>query len=390
MSYDAVVMGLGSSGSSVLYHLVRKGFGKVLGIDARCPGCGQTSRSSAIVRLHYTNPVTRDMAIYSWRFWMRFREETGYEREVYHVTGVGFAGSGGDTKYVEEVVRSLRSRGIDAEIIPPDKFKLEYFPEINVDDIDVVAWEPLSGYCDAYDSVQGFIKYAVTGGAEVRYPEEIIRLEAEGDTILKIVTNKGVYKADYFINTLGVWTNKVLRTIGVTLPIQPAREDVLYISMDNPPGFGWGDLNLGFYGRPDTGSRYLIGGLEPDYKVEASNVEPGEYSTPPLEILRSRLERASIRFPSMASAAPISMIYGYYDVTPDHQPIISIDPRYKNLIHLVGLSGHGFKLAPAFGDTVTDIILYGESRRFPLEQFRATRFREGVDASGRYKYGILG
>ena len=135
-------------------------------------------------------------------------------------------------------------------------------------------------------------------------------------------------------------------------------------------------------------SRFLIGALEPEY-VDV-DPEPGEYGKPPLHVIRSRLEPASQRFTALADTSPISAIYGFYDVTPDYQPIIGRDPRIENLIHMVGLSGHGFKLAPAYGDIISDIIVYGRSRRFNVDPFSLDRFEVGGDQRSRYKYGIIG
>ena len=389
VSYDVIVLGLGSTGSSILYNLVKEGVSSILGIDARCPGCGQTSRSSALIRVHYTHPVIREMAVYSWRFWTRYVEETGYDRDVFHQTGIGFAGGDEHIDNMEEVVSSLRRLGVDVDLYDPEIFRREYYKKLNIGGLSVVAWEPNSGYCDAYDAVQGFIKYAVKNGADIKYPEKVVGLEVEDGYITTVKTDKNVYKADYVVNALGVWSNEVLKILGIELPIRLAREDVVYVSQkrDIIP-FGWGDFVEGFYSRPDGGSRYLIGGLEPEF-VD-TEPEPGEYTSPPLNIIKSRVDPASRRFPSLEEAVPVSAIYGFYDVTPDFQPIIGYDEKYPNLIHMVGLSGHGFKLAPAYGKVISEIVKYGESRRFNIDGLTIKRFKMHRDARSKYKYGLVG
>ncbi len=387
--YRVIIIGLGSTGSSILYNLVKMGISDVLALDARCPGCGQTSRSSALIRLHYTHPTLRDMAVYSWRFWRKYVEETGYMHEVFHETGIGFAGNEDHLKTMEEVVNSLKSSGVDAELYDPEMFKREFYGELDVTGLAGIAWEPGSGYCDAYDAVQGFIDYALKGGAEVKTRERVVGFEFEDDIINKVKTDKEVYEAEYIVNASGVWTNEVLKSLGIELPIKLAREDVLYVSQPNRKiWFGWGDFSLGFYSRPDGETRYLIGGLEPVYN--GFDPEPGEYSSPPIDVVEDRLGRAAKRFPLLNDTTPISAIYGFYDVTPDFQPIIGYDLKYRNLLHLVGLSGHGFKLAPAYGLTIAELIRYGEARRFDISSLTLERFKIGKDQHSRYKYGIIG
>lgn len=213
--------------------------------------------------------------------------------------------------------------------------------------------------------------------------------EVEDNVIYKVITDKAKYEAEFIVNCTGVWTNELLRELEVELPIRIAREDVLYVSqVKSLIPFGWGDFVHGFYSRPDGGTRYLIGGLEPEY--DGFEPEPGEYASPPINVIEDRLGRASKRFPPLTYAEPVAAIYGFYDVTPDFQPIIGFDERYNNLIHLVGLSGHGFKLAPAYGKAVEELVKYGNARTFNVKPFSIKRFTEGRQERGRYKYGLIG
>lgn len=88
------------------------------------------------------------------------------------------------------------------------------------------------------------------------------------------------------------------------------------------------------------------------------------------------MENAAKRMPWFTNAKYLGgWRGGLYDVvTPDWMPII--DEPIKDLIVVVGLSGHGFKLAPAFALMVTELIKYGKVRTF-RDIFRLSRFREG-------------
>jgi sarcosine oxidase subunit beta len=68
---------------------------------------------------------------------------------------------------------------------------------------------------------------------------------------------------------------------------------------------------------------------------------------------------------------------GLYDVTPDWHPIISTHPEVEGFFSVVGFSGHGFKLAPAVGEAVAELITEGKSNSADLSLFSADRFAKG-------------
>jgi len=389
--YEVIIMGSGSTGSSIAFHLAKKGYQNVLVLDSRCVGCGQTSRSSAVIRLHYTNPAVRDMAIFSWRFWRNFQEETGCEYPVFTKTGIAYVGPEDYVEAMEEIVRDLRSKNVEAYFYDPEEFRQEVFKYFNTEGLAGVTWEPNSGYGDPNTSVRCYIEYARNHGIDIAEYTAIKKIVREDNVIIGVETDKGFIKGEIFVNSLGVWTNDILASAGKKLPIEYVREDVVYMKNPSrkdvvPPG--WGDLALGFYARPDGETQTLVGTLEAE-PVEKYD-EPGEYTRAPLDIVKKRMDTYLKRFPDMIEASPTTVIYGYYDVTPDWQPIIGFDDEIENLIHMVGLSGHGFKLSPAYGDIISDIIIHGGSKRFKVEEFSIERFKRGESKHSKYKYGIIG
>jgi sarcosine oxidase subunit beta len=70
------------------------------------------------------------------------------------------------------------------------------------------------------------------------------------------------------------------------------------------------------------------------------------------------------------------VVEGFYDATPDHQPVIGPVPGRDGVWVAAGFSGHGFMMAPAVGRVLADAILEG---RFDpaLESFALDRFQRG-------------
>jgi sarcosine oxidase subunit beta len=69
-------------------------------------------------------------------------------------------------------------------------------------------------------------------------------------------------------------------------------------------------------------------------------------------------------------------VEGFYDVTPDHQPVIGSVSERDGVWVAAGFSGHGFMMAPAVGRILADAILEG---RFDsaLDSFALGRFERG-------------
>jgi sarcosine oxidase subunit beta len=70
------------------------------------------------------------------------------------------------------------------------------------------------------------------------------------------------------------------------------------------------------------------------------------------------------------------VVEGFYDVTPDHQPVIGPVSGRDGVWVAAGFSGHGFMMAPAVGRVLADAIL---ERRFDpaLDSFALDRFERG-------------
>jgi glycine/D-amino acid oxidase-like deaminating enzyme len=61
---------------------------------------------------------------------------------------------------------------------------------------------------------------------------------------------------------------------------------------------------------------------------------------------------------------------------------------HRGLIVAAGFSGHGFKIAPAVGRLVADLVVDGRSSdpRIPETDFRLSRFAEGDLLTTPYPY----
>ena len=90
------------------------------------------------------------------------------------------------------------------------------------------------------------------------------------------------------------------------------------------------------------------------------------------------LERTSRALPSLADCRYQQGYAGAFDITPDWMPILDESPL-RGFYIAAGMSGHGFKLAPAVGDMMAELITGGRTTvnraPFAFDRFAAARRR---------------
>lgn len=90
-----------------------------------------------------------------------------------------------------------------------------------------------SGSCHLFTTA--LAAHVGRNGGEIRTGERVLSLQATGDRITSVTTDKGVVKADAFVMALGNESPKLSRTIGEPLPIWPVKGYSLTIPVGNNP-----------------------------------------------------------------------------------------------------------------------------------------------------------
>jgi len=200
----------------------------------------------------------------------------------------------------------------------------------------------------------------------------------------------GEISAGTVIVAIGVWTPPFLAQYGVDVPIRVVREQIVTIApgvdssvIGSLPVFS--DLVSLQYVRPEVGGDILFGNSDLSDVEEA---DPDNYLNRATDaFVDLTVDKVGTRFPGFAEAAISSSYAGCYDVTPDWNPVISTT-GLDGLVVAAGFSGHGFKIAPAVGRLVADLVVDGHSNdpRIPHSDFRLSRFAEGKLLKSPYTY----
>lgn len=388
-NHDVIIVGGGINGTSIAYHLAKQGASVILVEKAFIAG-GPTGLSSAIVRQHYSNPVTARMALNSIEVWQNFSELVGGD-SGFTKTGFLIGVRPEDVDGLKANIAMQQSAGIDTRFVTPEEMR-EIEPQLDPRGLGGGAYEPDSGYCDAAAAANGFAKAAQDYGARIQTGANATGFQVRNGKIVSVETDHGPLSGGSVILAAGPWTAQLLGKIGVEVPIIAARVKVaLYRRPEDFPRHRvWADFISQVYVRPETGNLMLVGSISPK-EADDEVKDPDKFNDRvDMDTLADFAERAAMRYPAMERSYAASSYVSLYDITPDWHPIMDAVPGFEGLYVCAGGSGHGFKLAPAVGEMMANLVLNGRTRDDDINLFSFNRFAEGRPVTGQYEYSILG
>lgn len=386
---DVVIVGGGVTGCAIAFSLAERGV-RTLVLERRFLAAGGTGRSVGILRQLYPTPETSRMVLYSLRVFQHFREVTGGEAG-YVQCGALIAVPPALVDTLRRTVEAQAALGIRAQLVGPEALR-ELEPRIEPVGVGAAVWEPESGYGDPTGVTTGFAEAARRRGAVVEQGVEVVGIRVEDGRVAGVRTATGEEIATrVVVNAAGLWCREVARLAGVSLPIVVGRHPVFVIQRG--PGFGpphpvYLDLANAAFLRPETGGLTLTGFLDADEPHHPMDPEALGTDVAFDEVARI-MERASRCVPRLAEARYQRGYAGAFDITPDWMPILDQTP-VEGFYVAAGMSGHGFKLSPAVGRMMADLITEGDSAVADLRAFRLDRFAPGpAEDAGAFAHSYL-
>ncbi len=386
---EVVVVGGGINGCSIAYHLGRRGMRNIVLVEKGHVASGPTGRSSGVVRQHYTTETLSAMARDSVRVFEHFEDEIGGDAGFVRC-GVVFLSASENASVLASTVEMHQRIGIRESLLSPDELKA-MDPQLFLEDIACGAYDPDGGYADPTLAATSFADAAKRLGVEVLQRTTVTALRVEGGRIAGVVTDKGDIESRTVVNAAGPWGAKLAAGVGVEIPLTVTRHPVVVmqrpLAWRNPTPV-WGDLIGGWYFKPDGGNTgMMVGSVRDDHRaVDADS----HRETPTHEEIVAASSAIVRRFPVMEDGTARKGWAGVYDLTPDSQPVIDRIESVPGFFCAFGFSGHGFKIGPAVGQIVSELVLDGQCRSYDISIFRHDRFQRGNLHPGGYNYSIIG
>src|SRR5437899_10674836 len=221
---DAVVVGGGCMGTSIAWHLARRGRGVVLREQSHV-ATGATGHSGALVRQHYEARLGIRLARESLAFFRRFEKETGFSSD-FRTTGFLSGTRERDLPAFDALLELLRSEGVRAERLAPSDAKAME-PPLELSDYAALVPDPDAGYADPIATAHGFAAAAAVEGADVFDDRTVASIATRSGRVTGVkIRGEGLLASERVVVAAGNWTRDLVATVGPRLPIRYVRGDV--------------------------------------------------------------------------------------------------------------------------------------------------------------------
>ena len=364
---DILIIGAGVNGLLTAYNLVEHGVKDIVIVEKNYPGSGGTFRCATGIRASFTSLEHITVMKRAIELWRELSEKLGFEyrRDGY----LWLISNEKDYEFFRKAVEFQNLNGVNTRFVDIYEIK-EIVPYMNLDKVIAGVYDPLAGKADNFAIVTNTLKYLASRGVRVMDYTETLRIMVKNGRACSVETNRGLIEANTIVVACGWDSPQLLSTIGLEVPITNIPKHALiteaYKYSIKPLLIDWSSssyLVQVFHGG-------ILIGAEMETKYGGRVVNKIEY-----------LYRATSiwlkHFPWLANLNILRYWTGYYDTTPDHHPIIGPVDDYENLYLAIGFSGHGFMMAPAVGEALTQYIVYGKPLNDIFEKFRLERFRKG-------------
>jgi glycine/D-amino acid oxidase-like deaminating enzyme len=379
---DAIVIGGGVTGTSLAYHLARAGLRVVL-LEKKHLCAGGTGKSTAIIRMHYENEPETRLAWSSFQTYTHFADVVGGTCGFTR-TGVLWLVDHANVEKLQANVTMHQRIGVNTRVVGPQEVK-EIEPACTLERVAVGAYEPESGYADPLLTTFAFAKRAQELGTDLREGIAVTGVLSDVSRVWGVRTDQGTIEAPVVINAAGCWAAQLGHLIGLDIPITVQRNQIALLRQPREllrRHCVVADITVGMYFRPEESIATMVGagagedGVDPDVYNEAVDADFPPFAR----------RKASERAPVLERAVSRGGWSGIYDMTPDGKAILG-QAGPEGFYLACGLSGTGFKKAPAIGQCLTELITQGQSKTADLAPFRLSRFAEGQPLRGQYEYG---
>ncbi|MFW5933613.1 MAG: GcvT family protein [Actinomycetota bacterium] len=405
---SVVVIGAGIVGNSVVGHLADRGWRDLVLLDKGPlpdPG-GSTGHAS-----NFIFPVDHSKEI---------AQLTLESQRQFEAMGVQTTTGGIEIARTEERMEELRRRmasalawGVEAELIGPERVK-ELAPFV---DTSVVLGGFYTPSVSVVDSLQaGTIQRqrAIDAGAlTVAANTEVLDVEVERGRVTGIVTDRGTISCDHIVVACGVWSPRIARMAGATIPLVPAvhqmidvgpipeleatHSEIAYPIVRDMDTFMYerqsgGDMEVGSYAH-----RPILHDPDDIPSLEEAQLSPTQLPFTQ-EDFDQQMEHALELMPELLDTPGAGIkhaINGLLSLTPDAAPLLGETPEVAGMWSAAAVwikegPGVGRVIAELMTDGVAFMDVHGaDIARFTRNQRTDHHVRARAEEHFNKTYGIV-
>lgn len=387
-TYDVMVLGAGAIGSSVAYHLTKKGL-KVALVERGDIASGTSSHCDAVALICDKNPgIDTKMGYASILRYLELQEELSYDFEFHQRGCLYVCETEAEMEAAKGYVKDQTADGYDMRMLDAQEiFDME--PYLARDLIGGF-WSEPDCSMNPYKLCFAYVDAAVRMGMDILTHHEVKDILMENGKVAGVVTDCGTYKTEKVVNCGGVWAPALGNMVGIDIPIKP-RKGIVMISERSFPicnqkiqEFGYmmskfEDIeftrnvservernNVAMVIEPTEADNFLLGG---NREFRGYNIDSE------IEVMQAVAERGIRFFPIMKEMNCIRTYSGLRPWVVDHLPIVSAVDTVPGYYIAAGHEGDGISMSAITGKLMSQLMT-NEEPDFNIDRLKFSRFQK--------------
>jgi glycine cleavage system aminomethyltransferase T/glycine/D-amino acid oxidase-like deaminating enzyme len=366
----AVVIGAGIVGNSLFGHLVELGWSDTVLIDKGPfpnPGGSTGHASNFIFPVDHSKEMTQ-LTLDSMR---QYREAS----TLHECGGVEVARTDERMQELNRRMSSAKSWGVDGcRLVTPAEIR-ELVPFVDESILLGGFFTPSVAVVDSLRFGTLMREGAVAQGAQAFASTEVLGIDVEAGRVQRVRTSRGDVEADVIVIACGVWSPRIARMAGASIPLTPAVHQMIDVGpvprfLESKTAVDYPivrDMDTNMYERQD-GQGLEVGSYahrpilhDPDEipSIEEASLTPTELPFTQ-EDFEQQLQDALELVPEVLGDESVGIKYainGLLSLTPDGLPLLGETPEVKGLWSAAAV---WVKEGPGVGKAVAEWIVHGE------------------------------
>ncbi len=367
-STDVAIIGAGVSGCSIAYHLRKAGvevcvFERAeIAAEASSAAAGLLAPNSVLIG----PKAGADLFFASWSITAEVLAEieaaSGVQVEYQRTGALHIITSEDERQQFRKYAEFWQAHGQDVAWVAGEELHA-YEPLLNPT-VDAALYVPHTASMRPRLVTRAYAEAARKLGAHIYEQCEVTGFQQHAGRITGIQTVQGeVIACQRVVIATGAWSAQMGNWLGLTIPVVPARGQILSLKQPATP-LKHTVFGNGLYLVPKVDATIYVGATVEQVGFDKSNTAGG---------LAWLLSNAIQLMPALEHAALATIWTGLRPWSRDTYPILGTAPGWENVILATGHGACGFELSAITGRTITELLTSGQTpaviQPFGLERF---------------------
>jgi glycine/D-amino acid oxidase-like deaminating enzyme len=369
MQPDVIIIGGGVIGTACAYFLSGRG-AKVLVLERSHLGAGASGTTASIVSISGSSGTPeslRPLNVESYHLILDAEKEFDRPLEIIQGGALYVAMNEQEIPEIYTFYEEIHKMGIDCKLL--HAIEVRQFEPLLCPDITAALHNPACYHVNPFRLVDGYLGTALRRGGRVEYGVEVRNIKVNNGIIEGVVTNQGEYHTDWVVVACGAHTPMLLSTLGLKIPIVPARGQVILTEAcqrltEHVILF----LNHLYIRQTASGNLYL--GSHTEFVGFENRIT--------LEKITAFTQAFTRAVPLLSRLRALRFFAGFRPICEDNLPVIGPVPGCPGLIVASGHGRAGVRFSASTGKAVSELIMDGKTEH-PINAFSPGRFANNAD-----------